>query len=167
MSAISLACHDGNSSSPLPNLDQSQIRKEESAREPTNDYVNKEGWQIPSSRSTTITEKKEFSAKTVSGYPVKVNSVTFGLSQPILSQDTVKAVNRNKEESVRIWSFTELKANDKVFCYQLRAQPLSPKTNEGLGINFYYRICDLDGDSKFETLSFEKDIKTIPDWVIK
>jgi hypothetical protein len=162
-----LACHNREPPIPLPTTEDSTVRKEDPTPEPKYEYINEEGWQIPSSNSKHINEKKVISAKTASGKPVKINSLTYGLSQPILSQEPSKAVDKNREGTVRIWSFNELKANEKVFCYVLEAQPLSPKNNEGLGVKFFYRICDLNGDSKFETMYLGKKPLITPDWVTK
>jgi len=160
-----IACSHEKTSIPLPTAEETEVNSQKPEVGSGGNFLNQEGWQTPVAGSATITEKKKFLGTTASGKTANVTSITYGLSQPILSRDTSKAVNKDNEQSVRIWSFTEWRVNSRVFCYQFRAQPLTTGTNTGLGVNFFYKICDQDGDSKFETLSFERAVRTLPDWV--
>ncbi len=167
---ILLACQKRENPIPRPVSEESTVRNESPTPGPNNyESIKEEGWEIPTSNSKHISEKKVISTKTVSGKPIKANSITYRFLEPVFSQDFFKPPNKNPERTLRIHTLTELKANNKVFCYLIEGVPYIANTDVSFPVNIQYQHCDLNGDSKFETRYFGKTLRTlmVPDWVTK
>lgn len=126
--------------------------------------INDDGWKIPSilPRETKTLWSR---GKTRNGRTVRIQVVDLVPESPVFA-DGLPPHGVNDLEW-RITKVTELSDKDRrIFCYQYAARPFEKDMQgNGMASITYYRLCDYDGDGKFEFNGSGIGKLVIPDWV--
>ena len=133
-------------------------------------YIKKEGWEVPSQKQKQSIHSNSSKAKTSEGETVKVIVDLYVPTDDLITNEPFESIGKKEFGVIKIENFTELKVNNKVFCYILMAHRTKTHPDTGklisIGPGFYFRYMDMDGDSKFETLIIAGKTD-VPNWVTK
>lgn len=131
-------------------------------------YVKKEGWEIPRPSKKDFEETKEIEYKTTDGRPVKVTVYSYTASEDLFIRDPIEEVGERGLGLLKIGLISELKFKNKIFCYAVMFNRTQISSDTGkpvsVGPGSVFRYWDMDGDGKFETLSFGGEAG-LPTWV--
>ncbi len=131
--------------------------------------IKADGWPIqeiiPEETSRTKQTGKTKNGRTVIYNVLSITPAGGPEGRPIA--EAIPAYSASTES--RISNVSELSGSDgKVFCYVYRASLFAKvkraNANSALASSTYYRLCDYDGDGKFELKGFKIRFP-IPNWV--
>lgn len=134
-------------------------------------YVRDEGWYIPLTSARAGAKTKEVKLAGDDGRSVTCVVYSYSPSEELLTDEPFNSIGRLDYGKIKITFITEMKAKGKVFSYIFLAHKTQVDNQTGrlveTGPGFSFRYFDMDGDSKFETLSFRDAAGALPDWIFR
>ena len=124
------------------------------------DRIRPEGWTIPTleaGKKNTVFKKENQD----DGTTLEVREITFRPLARIVAD--LPPHGQNAE-----WIITEVTefshGSERPFCYQYKASPFYVNGGNGIGVTTWYRLCDEDGDSVYETRESNFAKVVVPEW---
>ena len=152
---VSLGARTLSEPTPTPNL----VRKDAEGN-----LIKDDGWEIQHIVPKQ-TERSWSKGKTRGGRTVRVRVVTLQPESPVLATGLPPHSIGSLEW--RITEASELSGTaGKIFCYQYAARPFDKDiVGNGVASITRYRLCDYDGDGKFEFNGWGFNTLVVPDWI--
>lgn len=134
-------------------------------RDENGNFINEDGWELPKKKIVVSTENI---TEIVDGKKLNRVLVRYELKERFFTENPLTFVNNQNFGMIELRNLMAFKGkNQKPYCYSSIAQQAKKdeETNKfvSFGVGFIYRLCDKDGDGKYETNPL-KDFP-IPDWV--
>jgi hypothetical protein len=134
-------------------------------------YIQSGGWNIPLPLNRVGLKTKKVRLVNADGKSINCTVYSYVPSEDLLTDEPFKTIGFPDYGKIKITFITEMKVKDKVFSYIFLAQKTKVDNETGklieTGPGFSYRYFDMDGDSRFETLSFHDITGNLPKWIFE